>query len=109
MQRWADRSKLSLSPFLPPSLSPQCVCISALALPVGFHVASHVSFTPLLAQTKPTMAETAPPVVSDIVAHADELYDSNKMREGLKYMMQYEYLDEVEVSESDCIMIGEQV
>lgn len=55
------------------------------------------------------MAETAPPVVSDIVAHADELYDSNKMREGLKYMTQYEYLDEVEVSESDCIMIGEQV
>ena len=37
------------------------------------------------------------PAVSEIVSRADELYDANKMREGLQYMTQYQQLDEVEV------------
>jgi tetratricopeptide (TPR) repeat protein len=43
------------------------------------------------------MADTAQPAVSEIVSRADELYDSNRMREGLTYVTQYAHLDEVEV------------
>lgn len=73
------------------------MCISAVALPVGFHLASHLPIKPLLAQATPTMTHPPPPV-SEIVSCADELYDSNKMREGLTYLKQYEHLDEVEVN-----------
>lgn len=39
--------------------------------------------------------------LSEIVSRADELYDSNKMREGLEYLSQYEQLDEVEVTKTN--------
>jgi tetratricopeptide (TPR) repeat protein len=40
---------------------------------------------------------TTQPLVSEIVARADELYEANQMREGLSYLKQYAHLDEVEV------------
>ena len=75
----------------------QCVCIGVVALPVGLRLATHFPFTPILAQSTPTMADTAQPAVSEIVSRADEFYDSNRMREGLTYVIQYAHLDEVEV------------
>ncbi|CAI8015560.1 Regulator of microtubule dynamics protein 1 [Geodia barretti] len=41
---------------------------------------------------------TTQPLVSEIVARADELYEANQMREGLSYLKQYAHLDEVEVT-----------
>ena len=76
------------------------VCITAVALPVGLHLASHFTSPHLIVPaTTPVMAVCAThhPPVSEIVARADEYYDNNQMREGLKYMTQYEDLDEVEV------------
>lgn len=40
---------------------------------------------------------TTLPEISEIVSRADELYDANKMKEGLQYMIQYQHFDEVEV------------
>ena len=82
-----------------PSFTPlvlQSVCVGAVVLPVGLHLASQVSFPRLL---PPTMAGcTSQPTVTEVVARADELYEANKMREGLSYLKQYEYLDKVEVT-----------
>lgn len=79
----------------------QTVCIT-VAFPVGFHFASNFIFTRRVAVlASPVMADcSSQPPVSEIVARADEYYDHNKMKEGLKYMAQYEHLDEVEVGDS---------
>ena len=53
----------------------------------------------LISRCLPTvLAEATPPVVvSERVVQADQLYDSNKMREGLELLLQYEHLEDVEV------------
>ena len=88
---------LHISPFF----HSQCVCVGALALPVGLHLVSRGSIPrPLTALLSPAMADctTTQPVLSDIVARADQLYEDNKMREGLSYLKQCKHLDEVEVT-----------
>ena len=76
------------------------MCGGALALPVGLYFASRVSFPrPPTGVFSPAMADcTTQPLVSEIVARADELYEANQMREGLSYLKQYAHLDEVEVT-----------
>ena len=82
----------------------QCFCVGVAALPVGFHLSSRVSLPQLTSLLAPAMADcTTQPAVSEIVSMADQLYDGNKMREGLQYLRQYEHMDEVEVRPLACV------
>ena len=73
--------------------------MAAVALPVGLHLTSSVSFPRLATVLAPSMADcAAQPAVSELVSRADALYQENKIRDCLQYLKQYEHLDEVEVT-----------
>lgn len=44
------------------------------------------------------------PTVPEIVQCADELYDGNKMRDGLNYLLQYKDMEDIEVEVNVCII-----
>ena len=79
------------------------MCIGAVTLPIGIRYLSQTLPT-VLAQS-PTMSEpSSQPTVPEIVQCADELYDGNKMRDGLNYLLQYKDMEDIEVEVNVCII-----